>query len=553
VTTKVDAAPVRARSWAGVRALDWRVHLAAATTVGLVLRCWQLAQVPPGLNQDEAVYGYDAYSISMTGRDHLGHPFPFAGLETFGDWSSPLLTFLSVPVVALFGLHVEALRGLTAVIGVAGVPLVYLLATRLTGRRIAGLSAAWVLAVLPWSVHLSRWAIIPSIVPTMVAATILVAVWALETRNARGLVLASILAGFTAVSYHAMKVYVPLLILLAAAVYWRELWRLRWEPLVYAGLVFGVLAGPSLYLTLRDPGGGARLAQTSVLNDSSFSLALMARQYGSYFSPSFWFTSGDGDPMHLPPGQGLFPLAAAPLLLIGLGALAWMALRSGDRAARYGARFLLGALALYPIPGSLTVPSPHVLRAAHVLPLAVVVAAVGVVTLVDLASRSSRSGLRLTPVAAGLAILALAAFGTLELSRAHRDYFGNYRDTVAEPFHTGVREAIAYVDGSEADIEAIWLPGDMNSVYIYVLFYLRWNPEDVHRSLVVRRDPPNWNYVESIGRYHFGEPPEFEPGEVLFTSRLPDGTPAYEVLSGSVGAQHVLVLRQAVLAGQVGE
>jgi len=550
MTTQVGAAPTRRRPWPSVRLLDWRLQVATATTVGLVLRCWQLARVPPGLNQDEAVYGYDAYSILMTGRDHLGHPFPFAGLETFGDWSLPLLTFLSVPVVALFGLRVEALRGLTAVFGVAGVPLVYFLAARLTGRRSAGLAAAWALAVLPWSVHLSRWAIIPSIVPTMVAATMLVAVWALQTRNARGLVLAAILAGLTTASYHAMKVYVPLLVMLAAAVYWREFWRMRWEPLLYAGLALVALAGPSLYLTLRDPGGGARLAQTSVLNDSSFSLGLMAHQYGSYFSPAFWFTSGDGNPMHLPPGQGLFPLVAAPLLLIGLAVLVWKALRGVDRVARDGARFLLGAIVLYPVPGSLTVPNPHVLRAAHVLPLAVVVAAVGVVALADLASRPSRVRLKLTPVVAGLVILALAASASLELGRAYTDYFGPYRDRVAEPFHTGVGEALAYVDRNEADVEAIWLPGRMNSVYIYVLFYRRWSPEDVHRRLVVRRDPPNWNYVESIGKYRFGDPPEFEPGEVRFTSRLPDGTPAYEVISGLVGAQRVLVLRQAARADE---
>src|SRR5215212_9891927 len=67
-----------------------------AVLVAAALRFFALTQVPPALNQDEAVNGYDAYSLLLTGRDHLGHPFPIAGLESFGDWVSPLLTVLSV-------------------------------------------------------------------------------------------------------------------------------------------------------------------------------------------------------------------------------------------------------------------------------------------------------------------------------------------------------------------------------------------------------------------------------------------------------------------------
>jgi len=83
----------------------------AAILAGALLRFTNLGEIPSGLNQDEAVNGYDAYSLFLTGRDHHGHPFPFAGLESFGDWASPLLTFLTVPAVGLFGLRVEVVRG----------------------------------------------------------------------------------------------------------------------------------------------------------------------------------------------------------------------------------------------------------------------------------------------------------------------------------------------------------------------------------------------------------------------------------------------------------
>ena len=69
--------------------MAFRISLAAlivlvAVILGAALRLTALADVPPALNQDEAVSGYDAYSLFLTGRDHLGHPFPFAGLESDG-------------------------------------------------------------------------------------------------------------------------------------------------------------------------------------------------------------------------------------------------------------------------------------------------------------------------------------------------------------------------------------------------------------------------------------------------------------------------------------
>src|SRR6266498_3085715 len=133
-----------------------RLVLIGALIVGTALRFASLNSVPPSLNQDEAVNGYDAFSLAVTGRDHHGHPFPFAGLESFGDWASPLLTFLTAPAVGLFGLRVEVLRAVSATVGVLGIPIVYLLTVELFGRRWVAALAAWLVALSPVLVLLSR-------------------------------------------------------------------------------------------------------------------------------------------------------------------------------------------------------------------------------------------------------------------------------------------------------------------------------------------------------------------------------------------------------------
>src|ERR1044071_3960171 len=110
------------------------VLLLVVILAGSVLRFARLKEIPPGLNQDEAVNGYDAYSLFLTGRDHHGHPFPFAGLESFGDWVSPFLTFVTVPAVGLLGLRVEVVRGVTAALGVLAILVMYLLGSELFQR-----------------------------------------------------------------------------------------------------------------------------------------------------------------------------------------------------------------------------------------------------------------------------------------------------------------------------------------------------------------------------------------------------------------------------------
>src|SRR5512143_1335904 len=111
-----------------------------AVFVGGLLRFTALSDIPPGFNQDEAVNGYDAYSLFLTGRDHHGHPFPFAGLESFGDWASPLLTFVTAPAVGIFGLHVEVVRGVAAALGLLVIPVVYVLACKLFKRPAFGVA-----------------------------------------------------------------------------------------------------------------------------------------------------------------------------------------------------------------------------------------------------------------------------------------------------------------------------------------------------------------------------------------------------------------------------
>lgn len=522
-----------------------------AVVAAAVLRLVGLSRVPGGLNQDEAVTGYDAWSIFQTGRDHLGHPVSLAGVETFGDWSSPVLTFLAVPFVGLMELSIESVRLPSALLGVVAAAVCYLLGRELTGNRAVGAIAAWTVALLPSAIHLSRWAIPPTTVPLMVALTMLSLVWALRRRDATVLVVAAIVSGLAMASYQSLRVYIPALVVAIAVIYWRSVVVLvRRAPgrfALAAGLGMAI-AGPILWINSRDPGGRARAEQVSAFNDPSFGTAAFLRAYGSYFSPGYLFERGDGDGMHLPPGFGAFPLALLPLLVAGLAALVVRVAAPRRPADRATALVLLAAVALIPIPGAFTLPAPQFLRSAQLIPLGALVAAIGVVALMQWGWSVGRGGkgrLRRTGVLLLVAV-GVGVAGT-QLSDQYRNYFTRWPDQTASAFQAGGLEANRYAYLNRARYDTVYVTG-MNQGYIYTLFAGPWDPSDVHEELSVIRNPPSFNVVTGIGNMRYSDPPDEDitrQGDIVFqatrgTDVLFTAT-AYQTPTG----ESILVVRPA--------
>jgi 4-amino-4-deoxy-L-arabinose transferase-like glycosyltransferase len=525
--------------------------LAIAVIAGSALRFTDLARVPPGLNQDEAVDGYDAYSLARTGRDHLGHPLPVWGLESFGDWVSPLLTFLTVPAVGVLGLRTEVVRGVPAAMGVLAIPILYLLGVELFRRRSMGLVGAWYMALSPWAVHRSRYAIPTSLVPTMVALTLLAIIWTIRRRSPRGLVASGIAAGLTIASYPTMKLFIPLLLLATVVIFGRRLWRISHEALVYAIVAFTIIAGPIYFLSLADPGARMRMEQVSIFRGGKGSLVTLARQYASYFSPRVFFVSGSPHAAHAPspPGTGVELRILTPFVLAGLLWLLIAASRKLRSADVHPARYALAGLLLYPAPAAVTITSANLQRGAQLLPFLALLAAVGAVGLGDVArrllARVPRPGRRwIVVIAGGLLAVALV----VELGARYRYYFRDYpkRPIVLDYFQYGLDEALAYAGAREPEEDIIWVDG-ANEGYIYVLYVGRTDPSLVHRSLQVEREPGVFNEVSTMGKYRFGAPAGFIAADLALVHTVydPGGRPVWEIRGGTVAPQgRVLVVRR---------
>src|SRR3989344_4325550 len=123
--------------------------------LSFVLRFINLGSIPIGFNDDEAAFGYNAYSILKTGRDEWARLLPFPAFESFGDWKLTGYLYLTVVSQFFLGTKEFATRFPSALLGIGAIITTYLLARKLFDNKIALLSS-FLLAINPWHIIASR-------------------------------------------------------------------------------------------------------------------------------------------------------------------------------------------------------------------------------------------------------------------------------------------------------------------------------------------------------------------------------------------------------------
>ena len=124
--------------------------------MAIISRCIWFPDIPGGMNQDEAMSGYEAYALSLYGTDRYGTWLP-AFFEGWG-WTqlSVLQSYMSVPFIWLFGFSRFTARLPMLLISLAGIFALYAFARNAFGKK----TAIWILfiaAISPWHIMQSRW------------------------------------------------------------------------------------------------------------------------------------------------------------------------------------------------------------------------------------------------------------------------------------------------------------------------------------------------------------------------------------------------------------
>ena len=287
--------------------------------LGLAARLWRFGALPAGLNQDEAFAGYEAWSLLRTGMDSAGYAWPVY-LTAWGSGMNALESYLMLPFLALFGRKVWVIRLPQLIVGCLSLPALYGLVRRSADRETA-LWAMLLLAVCPWHVLLSRWALESNLAPGMLLFGTYFFLRGLEER--RLLPLSGLFYGLSLYAYATLWPILPP-VLLFQGLYCARRGRLHADRYLLAAMLLLLLLALPLLLFLAVNFGWIGEIRTPylsipkllVLRSGELSLRHIPENLGNLFR-ILWKQS-DGLSWNSAGPYGLLYPLAAPFVLLGL-------------------------------------------------------------------------------------------------------------------------------------------------------------------------------------------------------------------------------------------
>lgn len=355
-----------------------------------ILRFSFLGSIPAGFTPDEASQGYTAYSLLQTGQDEWGINWPLTSFRSFADYKAPLQTYLMIPSIAVFGLTPFAVRFPSALFGVLAVLAIYLLSKELFGNKKFKLGkfslslpllSALVLTISPWHLQFSRMALEVNLSSFLFPLGLYLFLHGIKKKKIGFFVWTALLWGLNMYSYHAAKMFTPVIALLVLFLYRSQLLKFNLKKLILAGLVFLFFIIPAYTSTIFGDAGARggdllisnlslrqveEISQAQYLsplnqinpwlsrvfhNKAWFIIDRFIENYVSYFTPSFWFSEGGREITYsIIPGRGLLHLWQMPFILFAVYSLFTLKKKENQNKMI----ILLGWALIAAIPAALT-------------------------------------------------------------------------------------------------------------------------------------------------------------------------------------------------------
>lgn len=471
--------------------------------LALFLRVYKLESFPPSLNWDEVSIGYNAFSISQTGKDEYGISYPML-FKSFNDYKLPGYIYIDSIFIGFLGLNEFAVRLPSAIFGAAAVPIFYLLCQKLfvrikkTNSKISKntpIIAAALLTISPWHTQFSRAAFEANAALTILLLGILLLISGLKSKLAAFLSMPALV--LSVYFYYSQRLIVPLIAFGFFVIFASQL---KENLKVYLiSLLLGSLLFIPIGIHLIAPEGLKRVSEVSILTDQTiYSDTVFAQtqnnnpltdiflnykiplafqflhNYFSHFSWGFLFFSDDPNPRQKIPLTGNLYLFEIITLSVGF----WQLLYLKNIPTKL---FLLFWLMITSIAASLAKESPHSLRALPMVAPVLIISALGFQKLL---TNSAIKVLVLTVM--------LASFvGYLV------NYYYLYPVKDNASWGYGYKQLFMNLREQEDSFDKVIVTGVNWKPYIFYLFYNKINPSEYHK---------NENQT-NIGKYVFGTTP----------------------------------------------
>ena len=480
----------------------------------IFLRFWKIGNFPPSLNWDEVSHGYNAYSILKTGKDEWGSFLPII-FRAYGDYKLPVYIYLTVLSEAIFGLTPLAIRLASVLAGVSTVIFTYLLTKKIFDKRVA-LLAAFLVAIEPWSLFLSRGAFEANLALALIVSGVYFLLKSLEKPVFSPLSI--LLLGLSVWTYNSARIFVPLLLLAFIIIYRNSLknYLKDKKTLVLSSLLLLLFFVPMFY-QLLSPSGQARYGKVAILDEGAiaqinekrvnsklnpiltrllynkvtyFSLSF-TKNWFSHFSLNFLFLKGGTNYQFSLPNHGLLYLIDLPFLILGT----YLLLRMKKKEAY----LLLSWFIFAPVASSLTREAPHVLRDITFLPLPMILISLGVVSKYDFLKRKKNWAIFSKPLVIVYLVITLILAGNY-----FYQYFKEYPLKYSWSWQFGYSEVVSYLKANYDKYDKIIITKKYGEPHEFILFNWPWNPEKYQNDQgKISFYQSEWYWVDKFDKFYF--------------------------------------------------
>ena len=477
--------------------------------IAAVLRFYNLGTNPPSLTWDEAAWGYNSYSLGIDGKDEFGRFLPHDYMESFGDFKPTMYAYLGIIPVKIFGLNEFSTRFPSASFGTLTVLITYFLTKRLFFnyklKEYTALAAAFMLAISPWHIMLSRAAFEANIATLFIILGVWLFLISIE-RNSTFLILSVISFILSIYTFNSARVAAPLLLIILSLVNFKKLLKDK-KILVISVLVGFLLILPTAKFLLS-PQASLRFKEVNIFsdielikvnnqeiaNDGSNVLSkfihnrrfVYVREFLSHYfdnlNPDFLFIKGDGNPKFATGDTGQMYIWEFPFFVAGL---IFVTKNKGKNWWIVPAWLFIGI-----IPAAFARETPHALRIEGTLPTWQIFTAVGLVIFISSIKKYKK-----------LAVGILSFIILINFAYFWHGYFVHYPKEFSSEWQYGYKESISYVENQKQQYDRIYFTNYLGRAYIYKLFYTQSDPETFREQSKVTRDGFGFVHVDRIEKY----------------------------------------------------
>lgn len=421
--------------------------------LGLAVRLWKYGVIPAGFNQDGAMGAVDALALAHHGTDRFGMWLPVH----FSAWGfgqmSVLLSYLSVPFIALFGLNRITARITILIVSLLALWVIYLLVKMLSGRN----AALFVLAFCtmdPWQIMQSRWALDCNMFPHFLLFSVYFLVAGLK-KNRKFIYVSMVFFGLCMYAYGIAWYSVPLF-LLVSCIYLLKKRLVSTKEFLLSSFVYLLVAWPIFGVIIINyfklPSLATPFFTIPYFPDTTRTADML------FFSPDFFpqlltnikatinvvLLQKPDLLWNTIPGFGSIYLFSIPFALVGLILVSGFfihknsgveASKSPLKSDKYAYALMLAWL-LVSVASGIIVNNVNVNRINIIFYPMIFLCGIGIYSVV-------RKVRLLGVVVAVIYITAFAAFGA--------SYFGDHARAIGNAFYNGFGESLEYVRDMDYD------------------------------------------------------------------------------------------------------